>query len=563
MKKVKNGANIIVETLINHKIDYVFTVPGAKIDKTLDIFRDYKNAPQLIVTRHEQNAAFMAQGIGRLTNKPGVVFVTSGPGVSNLATGLITATSEGDAILAIGGNVKRESAPKRTHQSMDNVALMKPVTKYAQEVNSAKSISEVLVNAYRIASLPRQGATFVSVPQDVQYELVENEALSPKEEYITEHARTDYLLELAEEIKKAKLPVLLLGMRSSDNEAVRSIRNFLKKVKIPVVETFQGAGIIPRNLEETFLGRVGLFKNQPGDMLLDEADLVIAVGYDPIEYDPETWNKDSFKKIYHIDHVIAEIDNHYLPIKELTGNISRSMDFLGDNLVSLDFKLSEQANTIITYLKSKFENITKLFKVDKNKVHPLFLMQTIRNLIDDDKFLPINDNTIVTVDVGSLYIWMARNFKSYEPRKLLFSNGMQTLGVALPWAISASLLNKGKKVISMSGDGGFLYSSQEIDTAIRLGLNITHLIWNDESYNMVSFQQISKYKRSTAIELGKINFKMYAESFGAKGFSVTKPSELKKVLEEAFTYNGVAIVDIKIDYSENIILGDMLLGDFL
>jgi acetolactate synthase-1/2/3 large subunit len=559
MSTKKTGAEVLVDTLINHKVEYVFTVPGAKIDKILDELNNKKDAPRVIVSRHEQNAAFIAQGIGRITGEPGVVLVTSGPGVSNLATSLVTASSESDPVLAIGGSVKRQDANKKTHQSMDNVALLKPITRYSEEVLAANSISEVISNAYKVAKSPRKGATFVSVPQDVQMETAEFEALKPVTYEKMGHADTRSVAKLVHDIRNAKLPVLLLGMRASLDRTVNAIRELLTVAKLPVVETFQGAGIIPKNLEDTFFGRVGLFKNQPGDLLLDKADLVITVGYDPIEYDPEIWNKNSNKKIYHIDNVYSDIDNHYRPHVELVGSITRTIRKTTELLQTEKFELSAENKDFLAELKTKFENITKLFKYNPEITHPLQLMWALRQIIDDESFPEVDNDTIVTCDVGSIYIWMARNFKSYEPRKLLFSNGMQTLGVALPWAIAGSLLNPGKKVISMSGDGGFLFTGSELDTAVREGLNITHIIWNDNSYNMVDFQQVMKYGRPTATQLGKIDFVKYAESFGAKGFKVNSPDEIEKVLREALAYKGVALVEVPIDYSQNIILGNMLI----
>ncbi|QEH61483.1 acetolactate synthase I/II/III large subunit [Spiroplasma chinense] len=558
MKK-NTGASLVADTLINHGVEYVFTVPGAKIDKVIDELDNRKDKIKMIVCRHEQNAALIAQGIGRISGKPGVVLVTSGPGVSNLATGLVTATSESDPVLAIGGNVKRRDANKRRHQAMANVAAMAPLTKFAEEVEAADSMAEVLSNAYRSANSGRKGAAFVSIPMDVSTDETEFEPMSPSIVTKMGHANIELMEKLIEDIKNAKLPVLLLGMRSSDDPTVAAIRELLSVVKLPVVETFQGAGIIPRHLEDTFFGRVGLFKNQPGDLLLDKSDLVIAVGYDPIEYDPEVWNKDVNKKIYHIDSVLSEVDNFYKPHVELIGSIKRTIKKMACMLKEEKYELSDENNKFLEQLKGKFENITKLFKYRDNITHPLQLMWRLRQLIDDESFTSIDNNTLITTDVGSIYIWMARNFKSYEPRKLLFSNGMQTLGVALPWAIAGSLLNPGKKVISMSGDGGFLFSGQELETAVREKLNITHIIWNDNSYNMVDFQQVAKYGKSAAVELGPVDFAKYAEAFGAKGFDVKSPDELESVLREALSYEGVAIVNVPIDYTDNGILGNMLL----
>lgn len=559
MKSKNTGASLVADTLINHGVEYIFTVPGAKIDKIIDEIDNRKNGPKMIVCRHEQNAALIAQGMGRISGKPGVVLVTSGPGVSNLATGLVTATSESDPVLAIGGNVKRQDMTKRRHQAMNNVAAMTPLTKAAEEVLSAANVSESITNLYKTAISGRKGATFLSIPADVSTEETDFEPLKPTTLVKLGHANLELLEQLVADIKKAKLPVLLLGMRASDDPTVAAIRELLTIIKLPVVETFQGAGIITKELEDTFFGRVGLFKNQPGDLLLDKSDLVITVGFDPIEYDPEIWNKDINKKIYHMDYVISEIDNYYRPHVELIGSIKRTIKKLAELLKQENYELSEENNEFLAKLKNEFKNITKLFKYRDDLTHPLQFMWELRQIIDDESFPIVDNNTIITTDVGSIYIWMARNFKSYEPRKLLFSNGMQTLGVALPWAMAGSFLNPGKKVVSLSGDGGFLFSGQELETAVREKLNITHIIWNDSSYNMVDFQQVAKYGKGAATKLGDVDFVKYAEAFGAKGFKINNPSELPTVLRAALAYEGVAVLDIPIDYTDNIILGKMLL----
>lgn len=441
---------------------------------------------------------------------------------------------------------------------MNNAALMTPVTKYAAEIESADAISEAISNAMRVADQPRKGAAFLSIPNDVQADLTASLALSPVTHDSIGHADTNKILKLAQEIEQAQFPVVLLGMRAPGYAETKAIREFLKKVNLPVVQTFQAAGTIDRELEELlFFGRVGLFKNQPGDQLLDHADVVIAIGFDPIEYDTEIWNKDHSKTIYHVDEVSAEIDNNYRPHMELIGDIAKTMRKLKE--VSAQRTIPEETQTVLKLVKKELEKQRDVYKEGDELVHPLHFIQTLRKLLDDPEFSVIDDQTVMAVDIGSIYIWMARNMKVYEPKKLLFTNGMQTLGVALPWAMGASFLNPGKKMISMSGDGGFLYSSQELDTAIREGLNITHFVWDDQSYNMVKFQEEIKYGRATAVELGKIDFAAYAESFGAKGFKVEKPADLEQVMKDALNYQGVAVVWIPIDYKENIELGKKLL----
>lgn len=556
-KGKRYGADAIIDSLVNHDVKYVFGVPGAKIDRVFERLEHPTNekAPQLIITRHEQNAAFMAQGIGRITGKPGVVLTTSGPGVSNLATGLVTATAEGDPVLAISGQVQRTDLLRLTHQSMDNVALLAPVTKYAAEVQEPENISEVIANAYQEAEAAKQGASFVSVPQDVTDSEVKTAPIAPMPAPVLGPASPVESTLLAQRIKTAKLPVLLLGMRASDPETTKSIRNLVEETHLPVVETFQGAGIIPRELEDDFFGRVGLFRNQPGDQLLKHADLVIAVGYDPIEYEPRNWNNEGDANIIVIDSMRAEVDKNFQPERELVGDISQTLDFLLPYMKG--FKLPESSREYLDGLQEKLKLRDEPPAVTENQVtsHPLSIIQALQDRVTDDM--------TVSVDVGSFYIWMARHFRSYNPRHLLFSNGMQTLGVALPWAISAALVRPNTQIVSVSGDGGFLFSSQDLETAVRLGLNIVHIIWNDGHYDMVKFQEELKYGKSAGVNFGSIDFVKYAESFGATGLRVEKAQDLEKVLDQAFATEGPVVVDIPVDYSDNKELGKQILEDQL
>jgi acetolactate synthase-1/2/3 large subunit len=544
MVQKKTGADLVVDTLIEQGVDYIFGIPGAKIDSVFNVLQD--RGPELIVARHEQNAAFMAQAIGRLTDKPGVVLVTSGPGASNLATGLVTANSEGDPVVAIAGAVTRADRLKRTHQSMDNQALFTPITNFSAEVQDADNIPEVLSNAFRTAETT-SGAAFVSIPQDVG--LSESNVTSFKAVPTPKLgiAPEEWINETANLIEKAQLPVLLLGMRSSQPHVVKAIRALLKRVSIPVVQTFQAAGTLSRELESNFYGRVGLFRNQPGDALLAEADLVLAVGYDPIGYDPKFWNQPSHERtLIHLDQMRAEIDHFYRPDRELVGDVAATIDALADRLNPLS--LPTGSTEFLRGLQQRLEerDIPPIVK-DSPLTHPLYFMKTLREQIADD--------VTVTVDVGSHYIWMARHFRSYEPRHLLFSNGMQTLGVALPWAIAATLVRPGKKAVSISGDGGFLFSAMELETAVRLNAPLVHFVWRDSGFDMVAFQQEMKYKRKSGTSFGEVDLVKYAESFGAKGLRVNHPSELIAVMEEAWQTEGPVIVDVPIDYSDNITLG--------
>lgn len=551
------GADSILDSLINHDVEYIFGIPGAKIDLLFEQLEHSNRArkPRLIITRHEQNAAFMAAAVGRITGKPGVVLTTSGPGVGNLATGLVTATAEGDPVLAIGGQVPRNDLLRLTHQSMRNADLFEPITKYSVEVQEPENISEVLANAYRAAESSKQGASFVSFPQDVVNAPVSTRPIQPLKKPILGPASPDEIKKLAEAIKNAQLPVLLLGMRASSPEVTQAVRQLVKESDLPVVETFQGAGIISHDLEDHFYGRVGLFRNQPGDKLLKHSDLVITVGYDAIEYEPRNWNAEGDGKILVIDDSPSEIDHNFEPEKELVGDIAQTINLLTPHLAG--YQISNDGEQYLEQLREQQnqQDLPPEAESDTQRIHPLSLISALQYRVDDEM--------TVSVDVGSFYIWMARHFRSYQPRHLLFSNGMQTLGVALPWAISAALLRPGHKSISVSGDGGFLFSAQELETAVRENLDIVHIIWNDGHYDMVKFQEELKYGKAAGVNFGPVDFVKLAESYGAKGLRVDGPADLGKKLDEAFQTKGPVVVDIPVDYRDNVKLGQSLLPDQL
>ncbi|MGG0018488.1 acetolactate synthase AlsS [Bacillus velezensis] len=546
------GAELVVDCLVEQGVTHVFGIPGAKIDAVFDALKD--KGPELVLCRHEQNAAFMAAAVGRLTGKPGVCLVTSGPGASNLATGLLTANTEGDPVVALAGNVIRADRLKRTHQSLDNAALFQPITKYSVEVQETGNIPEAVTNAFRAASAGQAGAAFVSFPQDVVNEITNVKNVrsvpAPKQGPAPEEAVSAAIAK----IQTAKLPVLLVGMKGGRPEAVKQIRKLLAKTKLPFVETYQGAGTLSRELEDQYFGRIGLFRNQPGDLLLEQADVVLTIGYDPIEYDPKFWNVNGDRAIIHLDEIQADIDHAYQPELELLGDIPATVKQIEHDAVTFD--MGSREKEVLSELKQMLSDSEKAPSDHKSdRVHPLQIVQELRNAIDDD--------VTVTCDIGSHAIWMSRYFRAYEPLKLLISNGMQTLGVALPWAIAATLVNPGEKVVSVSGDGGFLFSAMELETAVRLKAPIVHLVWNDSTYDMVAFQQMKKYNRTSCVDFGNIDIVKYAESFGATGLRVESPEQLANVLQKGLNTEGPVIIDIPVDYSDNVHLSsDMLPKQF-
>lgn len=541
----QNGAQLLVDCLIKHKVKHIFGIPGAKVDALYEALRQRSAEIKIILCRHEQNAVFMAAAQGRLTGQPGVVIVTSGPGVTNMATGLLTATSEGDPVVAIGANVSRKMRLKQTHQSLNNVAAMAPVTKSSVEVLVPDSIPEAIESAFRVATEGRGGAAFISLPQDVLLDEANVHAPEPMSALSYGPAPLAKIKQAAELINQAKSPVLLLGMQASIPANTQAVRDLLRRVKLPTIGTFQAAGVVSQELLACFLGRVGLFKNQPGDIALDKADLIITVGYDAVEYDPEIWNKSTAsKKIIHIDTQPAEVHITYLPMIELLGDISSTLELLAPLLKPNSDLLNRK-----DFIELK-QGLMNKIEEGKNRggelIHPLRFIHDLNQCVDS--------NTTVISDIGSHYIWLARYFFTYEPRHLLFSNGQQTLGVALPWAMAARMVRPKGKIISISGDGGFLFSAMELETAVREKLNFVHCIWRDGAYDMVLEQQIMKYKHDSGVHFGRVDTVKFAESFGAKGYEVKNSETLLSTLQEALKQKGPVLIDVPIDYSDNLAL---------
>jgi len=536
--KSHTGAQLFAQCLVNQGVERIFGVPGAKIDALFDALID--TPIEVIVCRHEQNAAFMAASFGRLTGKPGVVLVTSGPGVSNLTTGLLTATTEGDPIVAIGGNVPRAMKYKASHQQADNVGLLREATKSAVEVPVVEAIPELVANAFRDAVAPRSGACSISVPQDILVETTKTPACEQPPIPQKGAASAESITKLSLAITQAERPVLLLGEESSAPQAAEAVRRLLQHHPIPVVSTYQAAGVVPRELVDCFVGRVGLFRNQPGDRLLAKSDCIVAVGFNPVEYDPEIWHVDNTVCLCDVNSRSCSVRSAYQPTLECVGDIAASLDAVKTTLPSSDgVKHKDIIASLRQGILSQYEEGKHY---DGTPVHPLRFIYELRTALDDQ--------ALVISDVGSHYMWLARYFWSYEPRHLLFSNGQQTLGVALPWAMGAHFAYPDKRIVSVSGDGGFLFSAMELETAVRIQANFIHFVWCDGSYDMVKEQQHMKYDRDTAVQLGHVDIVRYAESFGATGLRLRDPSEIPALLEE-YQGSGPVLVEVPIDYSDN------------
>ncbi|KAK0306195.1 hypothetical protein LTR91_021938 [Friedmanniomyces endolithicus] len=541
-KEQQQVAEILVESIYNAGVRLVFGIPGAKIDAIFDKLRDHSEI-KLIVCRHEQNAAFMAAAVGRITGIPGVCIATSGPGAGNLTTGLVTATTEGDPVVAIIGSVPRLMSTKHTHQSMKALDILRPTSKMATGIDVEDQAAEVLLSCFRTASTSPKGSCVMSLPMDVASGKSKIHAFPPSafKAPLYGPAPTQSIQQVAEMIDRAKLPVLFLGQRASSAIVVSAVREYLSKHPIAVVETFQAAGAVPEDMaKHVFFGRVGLFRNQTGDRLLSKSDLVITLGYDPAEYDASAWNPNGDINIVHVDYMSCDYGAYYHPQTELLGSLRENILALKNTVTHVADPASHSFCQSLSQERTSQQDLTSHTPAPTSLVQPLHFISNLQSRVSKD--------TTVCCDVGTVYIYMMRYFLAYEPRRLLCSNGQQTLGVGLPWAIATSLTQSppcSQKVVSLSGDGGFMFSSQELATAVQQGCDITHFVWNDEAYNMVEFQEEMKYGRSSGIGLGGVDFVKLVEAFGGRGFEMRSQGEVEGVMEEALAHKGVSLVNVK------------------
>jgi len=536
----KTGADVVVETLEAHGVTHVFGVPGAKIDKVFDRLLD--SSIKTVACRHEQNATFIAGGIGRMTGKAGVAIVTSGPGVSNAVTGLATANSEGDPLVVLGGAVSVADRLKSVHQTMDSVELCRPITKYAAEIDSPSATSEVLSAAFRAAEGDRPGSAFVSLPADIATGEAKCKAISPGRYVQQGPASKASISEAARIINSAKSPVILLGLMASKPKFSETINELLARTAVPVVGTFQAAGAISRRDFRYFGGRVGQLANQPADALLESGDVIITIGYDAIEYWPSLWNKDNARPIVHVDVVPAKVENDYSPAVELIGDIEETLDAL--SLLIDRPRLDSSSSELLQRIAQNREQLMALAATKSgNPIHPLRLVNELQKLITPD--------VTVCSDMGSFSLYLCRYLFSFRARQFLITNGQQTLGVALPWAIAASIVRPHEKVLSISGDGGFLFSAAELETAVRLNSHLVHMIWVDGHYDMVGTQEQIKYGRTSAVDFGRVDHMKYAQAFGATGLQVRDADEIAPTLKKAFDIAGPVLVEAHVDYRDN------------
>jgi acetolactate synthase-1/2/3 large subunit len=525
------AADLIVQCLENEQVRYVFGLPGEEILDILDSFLDSRIT--FVPTRHEQGAAFMADAYGRLTGHPGVCLSTLGPGATNLATGVADANLDRAPLVAITGQAGRDRIHKESHQRVDIVEHLRPLTKWNTRIETAAVIPEVIRKAFKLAESEKPGACHIEVPEDIAREAIDGTPLS------TERARRpspdrQALETAARLIETASFPLIFAGNGVIRGRASDELRRFARAHGIPVAHTFMAKGSMPYD-DDLCLLSVGLQARDYISCGFDKADLIIAVGYDPVEYAPKFWNPDRKKSIVHIDFTPAEVDSFYQPAVEVVADVREAIELLG-GLVKGQ-KDPTPYHTLRRYI------LAELAEGADDDTFPLKPQRILRDLRAS-----MGREDILISDVGTHKLWIARTFPAYEPNTVLISNGYAAMGFALPAAIAAKLVHPERKVVAVSGDGGFLMNCQELETACRLGLPIVNVIFRDGGYNLIQWKQQTHLGRESGVKFGNPDFVALAAAFGAKGYRVDSARALGPILAQALAHPGPSIVDVPVDY---------------
>ncbi len=525
------ASDLIVQCLEHEEVRYVFGLPGEEILDILDSLLDSRIT--FIPTRHEQGAAFMADAYGRLTGRPGVCLSTLGPGATNLATGVADANLDRAPLVAITGQAGRDRIHKESHQRVDIVEHLRPLTKWNTRAETAAVIPEVIRKAFKLAESEKPGACHVEVPEDVAREATDGAPLS------TERARRpspdrQALETSARLIEAASFPLIFAGNGVIRGRASAELRAFARTHGIPVAHTFMAKGSMPYD-DDLCLLSVGLQARDYISCGFDKADLIIAVGYDPVEYAPKFWNPDRKKPIVHIDFTPAEVDSFYQPAVEVVADVREAIELLGG--------LVKGQKDPTPYLTLRRFILAELAEGAADDTFPLKPQRILRDLRAQ-----MGREDILISDVGTHKLWIARTFPAYEPNTVLISNGYAAMGFALPAAIAAKLVHPERKVVAVSGDGGFLMNCQELETAHRLGLAVVNVIFRDGGYNLIQWKQQTHLGREAGVRFGNPDFVALAAAFGAKGYRVDSARALAPILAEALAQPGPSIVDVPVDY---------------
>jgi acetolactate synthase I/II/III large subunit len=502
---------------------------------------------KFVLTRHEQGAAFMADVYGRLTGKPGVCLGTLGPGATNLVTGVADGNMDRSPMIVITGQADSRRQHKESHQNMDVVSMFKPITKWATPILHGGSIPEVVRKAFKLATMEKPGACHIELAEDVAADEVCGVPIPPVR-MRRPVADTKAVDEAYAMIRSANRPVILAGNGTIRTRASRQLRIFAEATGIGVISTFMGKGCVDRHADYAMF-TVGLQSKDLVACAIDAADVVIAMGYDMVEYHPRLWNRGCNKKIVHIDFLPAEIDGHYHAAVEVVGDLAHTLGMLNERFAREPIDLGSHQHLSIR------QEMLADFKAHKNDdtdgaIRPQKALWDVRAALGSDD--------ILLSDVGAHKMWTARYYQCDEPNTCLISNGFCSMGFALPGAMAAKIVYPDRRVLAICGDAGFLMNVQELETARRIGTNIVAMIWEDHAYGLIAWKQQNQFGRHTDLRFNNPDFVKLAESFDCLGLRVDRSRDLAPALEEAFSADRPCVLVIPIDYRENELLTQRL-----
>ncbi|MDJ0678488.1 MAG: acetolactate synthase large subunit [Xenococcaceae cyanobacterium MO_167.B52] len=532
-----NTAELLVKCLENEGVEYLFGLPGEENLHILEALRD--SSIKFITTRHEQGAAFMADVYGRLTGKAGICLSTLGPGATNLMTGVADANLDGAPLVAITGQVGTDRMHIESHQYLDLVAMFAPVTKWNTQIVRPDNTAEIIRKAFKVAQAEKPGAVHIDIPENIAAMDVGKSKPLQKDEREKTYASYRSINAAAAAIAKAKKPLVLAGNGTIRANASEALTEFATQLNIPVANTFMGKGAIPYT-HPLALWTVGLQQRDLISCAFDEADLVIAVGYDLIEYSPKKWNPEGSTSVIHIGTNPAEIDSSYIPLAEVVGDIS-------DSLMDIAKRCDRQGktNSSIPELRRKIRENYEHYANDEGfPIKPQKIIYDLRQVMKPED--------IVISDVGAHKMWMARHYHSDCPNTCLISNGFAAMGIAIPGAIAAKLVHPDRNIVAVTGDGGFMMNCQELETALRVGTPFVTLIFNDNGYGLIEWKQINQFGHPSFVDFSNPDFVKFAESMGLKGYRVKSAADLIPTLKEALAQNVPTVIDCPVDYKENL-----------
>ena len=534
------ASDLLVRCLEEEGIEYIFGVPGEE-NADFMISLEQSDKIRFILTRHEQGAAFMAEVYGRLTGNPAGALGTLGPGSTNLITGVADANMDRAPMLVLTGQGGTDRLHKESHQIMDVVGMFRPVTKWATTILNPDTIPEIVRKAVRLARTEKPGAVHIELPEDVAAAETGKAPMSPRR--FRRSVPDDKIVDAAFSLlSESRRPVILAGNGSIRRRASKQLRLFCEQTGIGVISTFMAKGCVDMDADYC-LYTIGLGRKDHVARAIDESDLVIALGFDMVEYHPRLWNSHGERKIIHADFLAAEIDEHYHPDVELIGDLAHTLWMLNERvraseIPKFDFSGQRDCRTAMQADFTEYSDDDAIGAIKPQKA-----------LWDARAVMGPQD--ILLSDVGAHKMWIARHYQCHEPNTCLIPNGFCSMGFALPGAIAANLVHPDRRVMAIAGDAGFLMNVQEMETAARLASDIVVMVWADNAYGLIAWKQDDHFGKHTDLSFGNPDWLQLASAFGWNGHYVENSADLRGALEDALGEQGPSLVVIPIDYREN------------